>query len=111
MTITREEVDHIASLARIALTEEEKTAFARDLSSILDFVSALNAVDTTGVLPMAGGGIYENSLRRDVEGAVDLEGKSLELLEAAPQKKGSLIRVNPVRDMTRKGPGGMSAKS
>lgn len=111
MAITREEVEHIANLARIALTEEEKAAFAHDLSSILDFVAVLNAVNTKGVFPMTGGTMRENSLRRDIAEETALEGKSLKLLEAASQKKGSLIRVNPVRDMTRKDPGGMSAKS
>lgn len=96
MPITRREVEHIASLARIALTEEEKTAFARDLSSILDFVAVLNAVNTKDVLPMTGGTMRENSLRRDAEEETALEGKSLQLLEAAPQKKGSLICVKEI---------------
>lgn len=96
MSITRKEVEHIASLARIALTEEEKTTFERDLSSILDFVAALNSVDTADTLPMTGGTSLENSLRPDAMEETILEGKSVELLTAAPQKKGNWIKVKEI---------------
>lgn len=96
MPITRQEVEHIASLARIALTEEEKATFARDLSSILNFVASLNAVDTKDVLPMTGGTMRENSFRHDDGEEITLEGKSFQLLEAAQKKEGGWIRVKEI---------------
>ena len=42
--LTREEVEHIAMLARLGLTEEEKATFEAQLSSILDYMQALSEV-------------------------------------------------------------------
>ena len=53
MPIDRAQVGHIAALARIALTEEETDAFARQLSDILDHFEALQRLDTSGVAPAA----------------------------------------------------------
>ena len=44
-------VEKIALLARLAVSEEDKDRYARDLSNILRFVEEMNAVDTTGVRP------------------------------------------------------------
>ncbi len=49
--ITKEIVDHIAWLARIKLSEEEKEKFARQLSKILEYFDMINKVDTSGVEP------------------------------------------------------------
>ncbi|HRF43580.1 MAG TPA: Asp-tRNA(Asn)/Glu-tRNA(Gln) amidotransferase subunit GatC [Candidatus Competibacteraceae bacterium] len=47
------EVAKIAHLARLAIREEEAPAYASNLSAILELVEQMNAVDTTGVTPMA----------------------------------------------------------
>ncbi len=51
--ISKDEVRHIANLARIGITEKETDKFSRDLSSILDWIAQLDKVDVTGVLPTA----------------------------------------------------------
>ena len=51
MPIDREQVEHIAALARIALTDAEKEAFARQLSDILDQFEVLQSLDTTASNP------------------------------------------------------------
>ena len=53
MHITKEEVEKVARLARLELTETEKTAFAKQLSQILTHVETLKQFDTTGVEPTA----------------------------------------------------------
>jgi len=53
MSITREEIQHIAELARLHLSEEEITKFGGQLDSILQYVGQLNEVDTKGVEPTA----------------------------------------------------------
>ena len=53
MSLSTDEVRKIARLARLAVDEEEVTSYARELSSILDLVDRMNAVDTAGVTPMA----------------------------------------------------------
>ena len=53
MEITKQEVEKVARLARLALTDIEKTAFAKQLSQILTHVETLKQYDTTGVEPTA----------------------------------------------------------
>ncbi len=51
--ISKDEVEKVAKLARLELTEAEKDAFGRQLSAILAYVETLNTYDTTGVEPTA----------------------------------------------------------
>ncbi|HXX74350.1 MAG TPA: Asp-tRNA(Asn)/Glu-tRNA(Gln) amidotransferase subunit GatC [Nitrospiraceae bacterium] len=53
MEITKQEVENVGKLARLELTEVEKTAFAKQLSQILTYVETLKQYDTTGVEPTA----------------------------------------------------------
>lgn len=53
MSINREEIEHIAELSRLNLSEEEKEKFGTQLDSILDYVSHLNEVDTKNIEPTA----------------------------------------------------------
>ena len=53
MSLGPTEVAKIAHLARLAIREKDAPAYARNLSAILDLVAQMNAVDTTGVAPMA----------------------------------------------------------
>ena len=53
MEITQQEVEKVSKLARLALTDIEKAAFAKQLSQILTHVETLKQYDTTGVVPTA----------------------------------------------------------
>jgi aspartyl-tRNA(Asn)/glutamyl-tRNA(Gln) amidotransferase subunit C len=53
MEITKQEVEKVAKLARLELTDVEKTAFTKQLSQILTHVETLNQYDTAGVEPTA----------------------------------------------------------
>ena len=53
MSLTSEDVNKIAWLARLAIDPEKTESYARDLSGILDLVAQMNAVDTGAVPPMA----------------------------------------------------------
>lgn len=50
-TITPEEVEHVANLARLEFNEEEITEFTHQLGRILDYIGKLNELDTTDVPP------------------------------------------------------------
>jgi len=63
--ISKEEVKHIAGLARIGMNEKEIEKFSKDLSSILDFVEQLKEVDVNGVEPTAHITGLENKYRAD----------------------------------------------
>jgi aspartyl-tRNA(Asn)/glutamyl-tRNA(Gln) amidotransferase subunit C len=66
MAMTATEVRKVATLARLAMTEESVEAYARSLSSILDLVAQMEAVDTDGVAPMAHPLDMVQRLREDV---------------------------------------------
>ena len=65
MGLSRAEVEHIAELVRLALTEGEKEVFALQLSSILEHFQALQALDTTGISPTAQVITLKNVMRAD----------------------------------------------
>ena len=53
MALTREQIESIAHLPRLSLTESETSVYQASLSSIFDLVGELNRIDTKGVSPMA----------------------------------------------------------
>ena len=53
MTITPDQVRHVAHLARLEFDEDELHHYAESLSRILDLVNQMDAVDTSGIAPMA----------------------------------------------------------
>ena len=53
MSLTRADVVKIAHLARLAISEDDIPVYLRELSRILDFVAAMNTVDTNNIDPMA----------------------------------------------------------
>ncbi|MCX6761809.1 MAG: Asp-tRNA(Asn)/Glu-tRNA(Gln) amidotransferase subunit GatC [Candidatus Moranbacteria bacterium] len=63
--LDKNEVKHIANLARIGITEKEMDKFSHDLSSILDWIAQLEEVDVTGVLPTAHITGMSNNSRED----------------------------------------------
>lgn len=65
MSITTEQVEHVAKLARLRLSEEEKALFAGQLSKILEYVEQLKAIGTEGVDHTASGLDQPGLLRED----------------------------------------------
>jgi aspartyl-tRNA(Asn)/glutamyl-tRNA(Gln) amidotransferase subunit C len=53
MSLTRQDVEKIAHLARLSITDQEMPVYVSSLSSIVNFVDELSRTDTEGVLPMA----------------------------------------------------------
>ena len=93
MSLSREEVQHLATLCRIGMTEEDLERMPEDLSSILEMFQALQEVDTQGVPPTGHSVSLESVMRPDEPGA----SSSLdEVLSNAPRTEGDLFRVNPV---------------
>lgn len=71
MSLTAEEVDKIAWLARLSINPGKVDAYARDLSSILGFVEQMSAVDTAGIAPMAHPLDQAQRLRADQVSEID----------------------------------------
>ncbi|PIQ95229.1 MAG: Asp-tRNA(Asn)/Glu-tRNA(Gln) amidotransferase GatCAB subunit C [Nitrospirae bacterium CG11_big_fil_rev_8_21_14_0_20_41_14] len=66
MKISKEEIEHIAVLARLSLPEEEKELFGSQLSSILDYMEKLNELDTKGIEPTSHVLTLSNVMRDDI---------------------------------------------
>ena len=64
--ITKEELDHIAKLARINLTDQEKTTFLPQLESVLEYLDILNQVNTDNIQPTYQVNNQKNILRQDI---------------------------------------------
>lgn len=93
MRLTREDVLHIALLARLGLTETEVERFREQLSNILENFEILQQVDTTGIPPTAQSIALQNIVRDD-EVAASLPQS--QILANAPQKEGEFFRVRAV---------------
>ncbi len=96
MKITRKDVEYVAELGHLELSEEELNRLQKELDSILSYVDQLNQVDTTQVEPMAQV-LYE--ARPDVALRPDRLRASLErarALAATPDANGSFVKVPKV---------------
>ena len=75
MALTREEVLHVAQLARLSFKPEEVDRLTRQLNDILAYVEKLQEVDTTGVPPMAHAVPVFNVFREDEVTGVPVPGR------------------------------------
>ena len=95
MTLTLSEVNHIARLARLELSAEEKEQYRQQLSEILEYAARLQAVDT-GAIPPTSSVLPPRSVLRE-----DIASRSLDvdqILSNAPEAEENQFRVPPVLD-------------
>lgn len=71
MSLKRSDVEKIAHLARLAVSDHELDSVAGDLSNILDLVEQMGAVDTSGITPMAHPLHMVQRLREDAVAETD----------------------------------------
>ena len=93
MTLTREEVEHIARLARLGLTEADKDKFCNQLSNILEQFQTLKEVDTTDVAPTAQVTDLQNVMRED---KILPSLRQEDVLANAPWREQEYFRVRAV---------------
>ena len=93
MSLDTAAVRRVASLARIHLEEEEVSRLQGELNGIIAWVEQLQAVDTTGVEPLAGAGEAVLRMREDVV----TDGNQAEaVLSNAPDRQGDFFTVPKV---------------
>ena len=95
MKLSKEEVQHIATLSRLELTDEEVEKYRDQLGSILGYVAKLQELDTTGVAELAHGSGLTNVFRPDEAIVCDPDVHE-HVLRAFPQKQGTLLEVQAV---------------
>lgn len=93
MPLTIAEVEHIAALARLDLSPEEKALFREQLSAILDYFAQLQALDTEDIPPSSGWALEGSRLREDeTQPGLTLDA----LLANAPEVEQDQFRVPPI---------------
>ena len=92
-TLSRADVEHVAHLARLGLTEEELGRLEGQLNHILDQYAKLSEIDTSAIPPTAQTIELENILREDVA----LPSLPVEaVLRNAPSTEGDFMVVPPI---------------
>ena len=94
MKLSREEVLHIALLARLGLTETEVDSLREQLSNILENFEVLQQVDTTDIPPTAQSIPLRNVMRPDDEVVPSLPPS--QILANAPQREEDFFKVRAV---------------
>ena len=97
MSITTDEARATAELARLAFTDEELARIARELSAILDYMTDLGRLDTTGVEPMTHAVPLVAPLRPDALGPQLSPDVAL---ADAPRKEGSFFEVPKIIEVS-----------
>ena len=93
MKLSREEVLHIALLARLGLTETEADRLSGQLSNILENFEILQQVDTSGIAPTAQSIALQNVVKDDE--VADSLSQS-QVMSNAPRREGDYLRVRAV---------------
>lgn len=93
MKITEKEIEHVANLARLNLTPDEKQKMTKELAEIIGFADKLNELDTQGVEPTAHVLPISNVFRKDeVRPSFDRE----QIISNAPTVEDGCIKVPKV---------------
>lgn len=93
--ITKKEVEHVAILARLELTEEEKEKYTQKFSNILDYFNQLNEVNTENIEPMTQAIPMKNVMRED---KVKLPYTRDEIIANAPLEENGFLKVPKIID-------------
>ena len=93
MQLSLDEVDHVAALARLGLTDEERDRLRDQLSTILGHISALNRLDTEAIPPTAQVVALTNVMREDeVRPSLPREA----VLANAPRQRDGFFEVHAI---------------
>ncbi len=99
MKLTVDDIEHVARLARLHLSEEEKIRYADQLSVVLDYIEILNEVPTENVEETTQVTGLVDVTREDVVQSTD-EITRKKMVEQFPEKIGPLLKVRAVFEET-----------
>lgn len=95
MSISSDELKHIALLSRLELSDDEAKLYTQHIGEILDYIEKLNELDVTGVEATSHAVPMQNIMRDDVVGpGLEIE----ESLKNASEKEGRYFRVPRVTE-------------
>lgn len=91
--IDEKDLEKIANLARLSITEDEKKIYPKQLSQVMDYFEQISRINTEGVEPLVTPTDIVQHLRADK--AVEWDGAEI-AVSNAPEKSGHLLKVPPV---------------
>ncbi len=94
--ISKKEVEHLAKLARIGLSEKELEKMQEDIASILDYFEKLKKIDVSGIEPTSHAVVLKNVMRSDEEKKTNEKDEKTKLLSAAPETKDNYLKVKAI---------------
>ncbi len=93
MSVSKQDVEHIAKLSRLEFSDEELEKYTTDLANIVDFANSLASINVEGVMPTNHILEIKNVFRKDeVRPSYERE----EILKNAPTKAGGCVSVPKV---------------
>lgn len=93
MSVSKQDVEHIAKLSRLEFSDEELEKYTTDLANIVDFANSLASINVDGVMPTNHILEIKNVFRKDeVRPSYERE----EILKNAPTKAGGCVSVPKV---------------
>ena len=95
MSVSRDDVKHIANLSKLNLTDEELEKYTTELSDIVNFANELSSIDVNGVMPTNHILDIKNVFREDKS---DISYNREEILKNAPTKEAGCISVPKVME-------------
>lgn len=93
--ISKEEVKHIAKLARLSLPEKEEDKMGEELSAILNYIEKLKEVDIRGAEPTSHSVLIKNVLRKDQDSEKDPE-LIRRLVDEFPERQNNYLKVKSI---------------
>jgi aspartyl-tRNA(Asn)/glutamyl-tRNA(Gln) amidotransferase subunit C len=98
MSITKKDVEHVARLARLSLSEEEKERYTAQLAQILGYVEKLSQLNTDHISPTSHVLPLSNVWREDKMEPSTSEtlGSPEDIVSNAPEREGTLFKVKKV---------------
>lgn len=99
--IAQSEIENVASLARLQLSEKEKEKLQKDLDSVLGFIEKLKELDVSGVEPTVSGGGRDDVVRKDEPLSADISAfrhfeTAAAMLKQAPDQKDGFVKVKAI---------------
>lgn len=101
MPLSKKEVQHIANLSNLHLSDEMIEKYRVQMDSVLDYVQKLNEIDTEDVSELQHAQDVNNVFREDVPSDCDSKTKEA-IIKNFSHKKGDLLEVQAVFDYTEK---------
>jgi len=93
--ISRNDIENLARLSRLKLSESELAGLEKDFASILEYVGQLRRIEVGAPTEASGMSTVHNVMREDVAGVI-VGGSRETLLDAAPRREGDFVVVRKI---------------